>query len=125
MRDTLLMGVWRCMIPVPSLVWHRIAASEARSTTKALQFMSKEHHAVRNYIVAQLPRGSEPLSPDAIAQGLGLQVDTVRPILDDLEKHMTFLCRYGRREVNWAYPVTVDETPHRVEFGSGEEGYAA
>jgi transcription initiation factor IIE alpha subunit len=113
------------MIPLPRLVWHRIVASDARNTTKELQFMSEEHHAVRNYVVAQLPRSSEPMSPDAIAQGLGMQVDSVRAILDDLERHMTFVCRYGRREVNWAYPVTVDETPHRVDYGSGEQGYAA
>jgi len=26
--------------------------------------------------------------------------------------------------VTWAYPVTVDETPHHVRFSSGEEAYS-
>ena len=46
-------------------------------------------------------------------------------ILDDLEKRMTFLYRNPQGCVTWAYPVTVDRTPHRVEFSSGEKLYAA
>jgi hypothetical protein len=46
-------------------------------------------------------------------------------ILDDLEARMTFLFRGERGVVTWAYPVTVDQTPHRVTFGTGERIYAA
>jgi hypothetical protein len=38
---------------------------------------------------------------------------------------MTFLYRGGGESVTWAYPVTVDRTPHRVAFSSGEQTYAA
>jgi len=38
---------------------------------------------------------------------------------------MTYLYRNARGEVTWAYPVTVDHTPHRVTFSSGEQIYAA
>jgi hypothetical protein len=49
----------------------------------------------------------------------------VNAILDDLEKHMTFLFRNQAGEVVWAYPVTVEKTPHRVTFDTGETIYAA
>jgi len=38
---------------------------------------------------------------------------------------MTFLFRNKEGEVVWAYPVTVDKTPHHLTFSTGEQLYAA
>jgi hypothetical protein len=38
---------------------------------------------------------------------------------------MTFLFRNEQGAVAWAYPVTVDRTPHYVTFSTGEQVYAA
>jgi hypothetical protein len=65
------------------------------------------------------------LSPESIAQAVNLPVDRVVAILDDLEKHMTFLFRNEEGAVTWAYPVTVDQTPHHVALSTGEMAYAA
>jgi hypothetical protein len=46
-------------------------------------------------------------------------------ILNDLEKHMNFLFRNRQGEVTWAYPVTVEKTPHHLTFSTGEQIYAA
>jgi hypothetical protein len=45
--------------------------------------------------------------------------------LDELEQHMTFLFRNAQGDVVWAYPVTVEQTPHRITFDTGEQLYAA
>ena len=90
-----------------------------------LSFMTPEHHQVRNFVVSELPRAGKALQPEYIALKLGLPLDLVAHILDDLEKHLVFLFRNPLGEVAWAYPVTVDETPHRVTFSSGEKIYAA
>jgi hypothetical protein len=45
-------------------------------------------------------------------------------ILDQLERRKTFLFRSQPPAVTWAYPVTVDETPHRAVFSTGEEAYS-
>jgi hypothetical protein len=87
--------------------------------------MSEDHHRVRNYVVAALPRVGEPLSPAFIAQALDLPQTQVVDILDELERHMTFLWRNEEGAVTWAYPVTVDRTPHHVTFSTGERIYAA
>jgi hypothetical protein len=42
-----------------------------------------------------------------------------------LEKNMTFVYRGDGESVTRAYPVTVDRTPHRLAFSSGEQTYAA
>jgi hypothetical protein len=87
--------------------------------------MSPEHHAVRNFAVTELPRAGQPLAPETIARRLDLPLEQVNAILADLEKHMTFLFRNEQGAVAWAYPVTVEPTPHRVTFSSGEKLYAA
>jgi hypothetical protein len=118
--DSLLLGVWRAMLPIPRPVWQ----SQVRGDTN-LDFMTDEHHWVRDLVVLEIPRVGEPLTPEFIAQALDLPLPQVASILDDLEKHMTFLFRNEQGAVTWAYPVTVDKTPHRVTFSSGEQAYAA
>ena len=90
-----------------------------------MSFMTPEHHAVRNFVVSELPRAGKALPPEYIAHKLGLPLAQVAQILDDLEKHLVYLFRNPQGEVAWAYPVTVDPTPHRVTFSSGEKIYAA
>ena len=91
----------------------------------SLDFMSDDHHRVRNFVVSELPRAGKALPPAAIASRLDLTLEQVIKILDDLERHLVFLFRNPQGEVAWAYPVTVDQTPHRVTFSSGEKIYAA
>jgi hypothetical protein len=87
--------------------------------------MSEEHHLVRDFAVRELASTGEPLTPKVIAERLSLAVARVESILDDLEKHMTFVCRDAQGAVAWAYPVTVERTPHRVTFSTGEQLYSA
>jgi len=122
MDERLLLGMQRRMVPVPPAVWRHLLH---RGTGTDLSFMSPEHHRIRNFVVTELPRAGQPLSPQAIAQALDLAVDQVVVILADLESHMTFLFRNGQGEVTWAYPVTVEKTPHRITFSTGEQVYAA
>ena len=120
MDDSLLLGLWRYMIPIPRLVWRRHVRGDAR-----LEFMSEAHHRIRNFVVKELPRVGIPLSPEFIAGELDLPLNQVTRILDDLEKHMTFLFRNEGGAVAWAYPVTADHTPHHTTFSTGEQIHAA
>jgi hypothetical protein len=90
-----------------------------------LAFMTAEHHLVRNYVVRTLPAFGKPLSPERIAAALELAVDRVVDILGDLERRLTFIFRDEQGAVAWAYPVTVERTPHRLTFSTGEQIYAA
>ena len=125
MSDTLLRGFSRYMIPIPRLLWRMQVSRRAGRIGAGLGFMSEEHHRVRNFVVRELPGAREPLSPRLIAERLDLTIDRVVAILDELEKRMTFLFRDSRGSVAWAYPVTVDTTPHHVTFGSGEQVFSA
>ncbi len=85
-----------------------------------LAFMSPEHHAVRNFVVRELPRHSRPLSPRQIARGTSLEVTKVSRLLAELEKNLFFLVCDSRGNVSWAFPVTTSRTPHRLTFSTGE-----
>jgi len=124
MADSILLGLGRHLIPIPRMIWQRIAEAGGRKARASLRFMSEDHHRVRDFSVLELPRSGSPLSPASIAAQLDLDVPRVTSILDDLEKHLTFLFRNDRGEVTWAYPVTVDETPHHASFSTGEEAWS-
>lgn len=124
MTNRLLLGLGRWMIPIPGVIWQRYVSRAARTQAR-LGFMSEEHHRVHDCVVLELPRAEEPLSPEIIADALDLSRDRATAILDELEQHMTFLFRNTAGEVEWAYPVTVDSTPHHVTFSSGEQVNAA
>lgn len=91
-----------------------------------LAFMTAQHHAVRNFVVRELPRnGGRPLTPAQIGRGAGLDANAVVPLLNDLESHLFFLVRDPRGNVSWAFPVTSDKTPHRLRFSTGEQIFGA
>jgi hypothetical protein len=124
MKDSLLLGLGRHMIPIPRLLWQRLPKAQARRLRAGLAFMSEDHHRVRDFAVLELARAGAPLAPETIAQALDLAVPRVVSILEELEKHLTFVFRGDSRVVTWAYPVTVDETPHHASFSTGEEAYS-
>ena len=125
MSETVLIGQGHEITEIPQEDWERGLSEVQKYIKGRLDFMSEEHHLARNFVVRELPNVGEPLSPEFIAQKLNLSVSRVCVILDELEKHLTFLFRNERGAVAWAYPVTVDRTPHHVTFSTGEQLYAA
>ncbi len=125
MEENVLIGKGREIIATPRKQLEEGLAGRVPLVKARLGFMSKAHHLVRNFVVRELPYAREPLSPEFISQRLNQPVGRVNSILEDLERNLTFLYRDHQGAVVWAYPVTVDRTPHRVKFDSGEEVNAA
>ena len=113
------------MIRVPTAVWKRNVRSEARRAAARLEFMGPAHHRIRNFVVTELAGAQQPLSPEAIAAGVGLDIGRVGEVLDELEARLTFLYRSDGHNVDWAYPVTAEKTPHRVTLDTGDRFFGA
>jgi len=124
-KNKLMIGIWRHMVSVPPFLWEREIEKSRKKIEAELDFMSPDHRRVHHCAVRELPRVGKPMAPEFIASELGLSSDRVKVILDDLEKHMTFLFRNEEGAVVWAYPVTVDQTPHHLTFSTGEQLYGA
>jgi hypothetical protein len=125
MDKNLLLGMWRYLLPIPPQIWRGEVERSAEGGIRRIRFLSEDHHRIRDLVVRELPRYARPIPPAWITTQLGLPLERVSAILDELERGLTFLFRNPQGEVTWAYPVTVDETPHRVTFSSGEKLYAA
>ncbi len=125
MGSSILLGLGRLLFPIPRRLWRTLVHRETGQAADRLAFMSSDHHRVRDFCVLELARGGVPLEPEAISASLDLDPDRVTTILDELERNMTFVYRSQGDAVTWAYPVTVDRTPHHVVFSTGESAYAA
>lgn len=125
MKNKIMIGLWRFILNVPPSLWEKRTLKAKEKLATEFGFMSGEHRSVHHFVVRELPYVGKPLHPENISDRLGLPIDRVNAILDDLQEHMTFLFRNDQGEVVWAYPVTVDKTPHHVTFNTGEQLYAA
>ena len=125
MQATVLTGTGKNFHEIPTETWKNQFAAVPEILEKRLAFMTPDHHRVRYFAVSELPRHGRPLPPEDIARRLDLPPDRVGVILEELEKNLFFLVRNDEGAVSWAFPVTADETRHRLRFTSGETLYAA
>ena len=124
MKNRLMFGLWRCIISLPPFLWEKQLSNAKRHFEKELAIMSLEHRAVHHFVVKELPAFNKPMPPEFVADKLNMSLEKVKLILNDLNTLM-ILYKNSKDEVVWAYPVTVDKTPHHVTFSTGEQLYAA
>ena len=125
MSDTVLVGEGNAITTMPRTEWEAHLRAAPQRMKERLAFMTPEHHAVRRFVVAELPRHGRPITPAVITQKLGLAASRVKTIIDELEKALFFVVRTNQQDVSWAFPVTVEATPHALGFSTGERCYAA
>lgn len=118
-------GVWRYILRLPPGIGRKRVGRLAERARAEVGTLSAQHRAAHHFVVRELPRFSGPLTPQTIAEGVELAPATVTETLDYLEARKGFLFRNQDGAVVWAYPVTAEATPHRIQFRSGETLYAA
>jgi hypothetical protein len=130
-------------MPIPPASDHFLVGRSHRMTTQAfddlrgsldqmqqvrsprLSFMTEEHHRVRDFVVVELPRFGRALPPAHIAERTHSSLARTEALLEELESRRFFLVRDAEGQVSWAFPVTSEPTPHRVELSTGEVVNAA
>jgi hypothetical protein len=125
MPETILVKRGQQLRAVPRATWEQHLAQIPEHGKARLAFMSEDYHRVRNFVVREMPRIGRPIAPAQIAEELRLSPGRVQTILDELERHLFFLVRNADGNVEWAYPVTMANTPHRLTFSTGERLNAA
>ncbi len=125
MNDTILIGRGDTISEIPRNDWEDELHSAPEAIGERLQFMSHDHHLVRNFVVKELPRLGRPVPLADISQTLHLTQKRTTRIVEDLEKNLFFLVRGNGAEVSWAFPVTAEETGHHLVFSTGERLDAA
>jgi len=125
MKNKLMIGLWRYMINIPPVLWKKQIAKTKTKFKKENGSISAEYRSLHHFVVKELQNVGKPLTAEHISKALHVPFDRVNDTLADLEKRLTFLHGNSKGDVTWAYPLTVDKTPHHVTFNSGEQLYAA
>ena len=125
MLEYVLLGKGRHFEEIPKDSWEKKVALETQHIPAVLDFMTREHHLVRNLVVEEIARIEKPVSPEGISEKLNMSQLKVIDILDDLERNLFFLVRDSQGDVSWAFPVTAEKTPHKLTFNTGERPHAA
>lgn len=118
-------GFWKYMLPIPASLLEKRAETGGLRIREEVAFMTEMHRMVHHFVVREMPSHGMPMDPGFIAEGVNLPEEQVAGILQELEESKIFLFRNEGGAVVWAYPVTAEETPHRLTFSTGEEIYAA
>jgi len=125
MEERILLGRDKNILEVPESTWKQHLTQIPQHSQSRLSFMTETHHQIRYFVVKELANAQKPIEPEFISEKLNMPVEQVKSILEELERKLFFLVRNEEGAVAWAYPVTVETTPHKLSFASGEHLYGA
>ena len=118
-------GIWRFMIPLPQAIVSRDITKTAGAICRKTADVSEEERELHRFVVRTVTDTNEPVPLGNIAQKLDMPLDRVKEIVGRLEQMKVFFYRYENPGINWAYPVTAEDTGHKLTFSTGEQCTAA
>ena len=125
MEDKILLGRDQKILEILQATWKQHLTQIPQHSQSRLSFMTDAHHQIRYFIVKEMANTQKPIEPEFISERLNMPLGLVKPILEELERKLFFLVRNEQGAVAWAYPVTVETTPHKLSFATGEHLYGA
>jgi hypothetical protein len=125
LKHKLYMGFRGVMMRIPPLLSEK-GAKRSESGAKAnADSLSKEERRVHHFIVLKMAVVKDPITTASIAGELRMPEDRVHQIVDKLENLKTFIYRDDGKGINWAYPLSLEDTGFRMTAASGEQFFAA
>ena len=125
MEEKILLGRDQNILEIPETTWKQHLTQIPQHSQSRLNFMTDAHHEIRYFVVKEMANRHKPIEPESISQNLNISLEQVNVILTELQEKLFFLVRNEAGAVIWAYPVTVERTPHKLTFTSGERLYGA
>ncbi len=125
MEEKILLGQDQKILEIPQAAWKQHLTQIPQHSLSRLSFMTDVHHQIRYFVVKEMANRQRPIEPEFISEKLNIPLEQVISILEELERKLFFLVRNEQGAVAWAYPVTVETTPHKLSFASGERLYSA
>ena len=125
MEEKILLGRDREILEIPQATWKQELAQIPQHSQARLNFMTDTHHQIRYFVVKEMVIRQKPIEPELISEKLRIPLERVNFLLEELERKLFFLVRNEQGAVAWAYPITVENTPHKLSFASGERLYGA
>ena len=125
LKHKLYMGFRGFMMRIPPMLSDK-GAKKGESGAKAnADCLSKEERRAHHFIVMKMAVVKEPITTELIANEIGMPKDQVYQIINKLENLKTFIYRDDGKGINWAYPLSLENTGFRMTASSGEQFFAA
>ena len=119
------MGIGKFMVPIPLAISNSGLKKGVSGAESKAQRLSEEERRIHHFVVRKMASVDEPIKAELVAEETGLSVDEVERAIDKLESLKTFLYRSDGRGIDWAYPLSLDDTGHRMTVNTGESFNAA
>ena len=124
-KHKLYMGFLGVMMRIPPLLSEKGARKGEKGVKANADSLSKEERRVHHFIVMKMAVVKDPIKTELIAIELGMPQDQVHQIINKLENLKTFIYRSDGQGINWAYPLSLENTGFRMTASSGEQFFAA
>ena len=125
LKRRMLMGIGRFMIPIPRVIASKGLEKGASGARAKTDLLSPEERKIHYFIVDRMAETKTPLTAEQVGKELDLPVDRVEAIIDKLEELKTYLYRSDGKGIDWAYPLSLEDTGHRMTDSTGERFFAA
>jgi hypothetical protein len=125
LKHKLYMGFRGFMMRIPPLLSDKGTKKGEKSVKANAACLSEEERKVHHFIVMKMAVVKDPITAELIAGELGMLIDRVLKIIDKLESLKTFIYRDDGKGINWAYPLSLENTGFRMTASSGEQFFAA
>jgi hypothetical protein len=125
LKHKLYMGFRGFIIRVPPLLSNKGAKKGEKGAKANADCLSKEERRVHHFIVMKMAVVEDPITTQLISSEIGMPKDQVHQIVDKLESLKTFIYRGDGKGINWAYPLSLENTGFRMTASSGEQFFAA
>ena len=121
----MFMGIGRFMVPIPLAISNRGLQKGVSGAEVKAQCLTDEERRVHHFVVRKMASVEEPIKAELVAKETGLPVGEVERAIEKLESLKTFLYRSDGKGIDWAYPLSLDDTGHRMTVSTGESFNAA
>jgi hypothetical protein len=119
------MGIDKFMIPIPLAISNSGLKKGVSGAESKAQLLTEEERRIHHFVVRKMASVEKPIRAELVADEIGLPVSEVENAIDKLESLKTFLYRSDGRAIDWAYPLSLEETGHRMTVDTGEQFNAA
>jgi len=125
LKRRMLMGIGKFMVPIPRVIASKGLEKGNSGAREKADLISPEERKIHHFIVSRMTEIKTPLTAEQIGKELDLSIDRVETTIGKLEELKTFLYRSDGKGVNWAYPLSLEDTGHLMTDNTGERFFAA
>ncbi|KPA15538.1 hypothetical protein MHK_004252 [Candidatus Magnetomorum sp. HK-1] len=124
-KHKLYMGYKGFMLPIPQVLSKKGAQKGEKGARANANSLTDLERRVHHFIVLKMVKAKEPIISDVIADEMKIPLDHVCSIIDKLENLKTFIYRSDGKGIDWAYPLSLDNTDFLMTSSSGDTFFAA